>query len=783
MSFKFAARTLLELGKELISSDEVALYELIKNAVDAQSPRVEIIVNIQLCNSDYREAIARINEEDGTPREVTHFIHSKLIDPDSAGSMTLLRELRGIDSRKKFTRRLEKFYDGFNYIEIRDIGHGMNLTDLNEVFLRIGTHSRRNENVAGVRNLGDKGIGRLSAMRLGNQLQVMTARSKDQYWNLLKIDWTLFSHDDDVDAESIEIEPEIGDEKGNANEHGTTIRISALQADWDLVRFTDILQGRIARMVDPFEFGLANRLIVARHNGKRVHIPSIPKLLLRAAHAVCHAEFRMDGQTPILEGEVDYRYRHRKRTIDARGAEIYSLAQNAVKRRAKRGHAAFKLVPIRPAAFERLGDFKCDIYWYNRRVVAAVDGLTNKIADTRREISNWSGGPMLYRYGFRILPYGDQKDDWLALDEIAFGQKGFKLNRQQVIGRVLIETPHNALSEQTNRQGLIDSDTFDALQKILLWIVHTEMRGLINEADNIEFIERRKAEQDTHTISNARVRVEVALAHLREHVGNSAGDEIDNLSQSVEKLTMHSQNLVSRIEAVIEEAEEEREKFVYLAGIGLMTEFIFHELERAVSYTIDMISRGAVHQTTIESLKEQLKTLHKRIAAFDELTSEKRQRKSNFDLIELVRIILKNHAREFERHRLVVDFKYPPYPFKIKAVRGMTIQILENLVVNASYWLKQQKHFETDFKPRITITINAKDKCLTIEDNGPGVVKERRERIFQPFITSKPTGQGRGLGLYIARDMASYHNWKLYMDEELGRIREGRTNMFVLDME
>ena len=63
-------------------------------------------------------------------------------------------------------------------------------------------------------------------------------------------------------------------------------------------------------------------------------------------------------------------------------------------------------------------------------------------------------------------------------------------------------------------------------------------------------------------------------------------------------------------------------------------------------------------------------------------------------------------------------------------------------------------------------------------------VEDRRERIFQPFITTKPTGQGRGLGLYIARDMAEYHGWRLYMDDDIGRtpFREGRTNMFVLDM-
>ena len=173
---------------------------------------------------------------------------------------------------------------------------------------------------------------------------------------------------------------------------------------------------------------------------------------------------------------------------------------------------------------------------------------------------------MLYRYGFRILPYGDPKDDWLALDETAFGERGFKLNRQQVIGRVRLETPHSALSEQTDREGLIVSDTFDALRKVLLWLVHTEIRGLINEADEIELIERRAAEQDAKTVSNARNRVDAALMRLREHVGDTASDKIDDVSRSVKNLTAESQSLIKRIEAVVEEADEERQKFVYLAG-------------------------------------------------------------------------------------------------------------------------------------------------------------------------------------------------------------------------
>ena len=160
MSFKFSARTLLELGKELISSDEVALYELIKNAVDAQSPRVEIVVNVLLRNSDYKEAIAQIREEGRNPAEVRNSVRGKLINPESADSITLLDELYKITQKEDFLEKLTSLYNDLNYIEVRDTGHGMSFDELSEIFLRIGTSSRRKENLQGAQNLGDKGIGR-----------------------------------------------------------------------------------------------------------------------------------------------------------------------------------------------------------------------------------------------------------------------------------------------------------------------------------------------------------------------------------------------------------------------------------------------------------------------------------------------------------------------------------------------------------------------------------------------------------------------------------------------
>ena len=270
-------------------------------------------MSIQLSRSHYREAVARITEEKRRQSEVVDFIRGVLVDSENEAATELLADLQQEFRERDFLKKLKAFYDDLNYIEVRDTGHGMSLGDLTDVFLRIGTHSRRNENLDGARNLGDKGIGRLSTMRLGDHLRVKTSKSGERYWNLLDIDWTRFSDEDDIDADQIDIEPEIGDEKAETEEHGTIVRVSALRGDWDDVRFADILQGRIARMVDPFVPGSANRLIVARHNGKRVQVPSIPEPLLRAAHAVCHVNFRMDGHTPVLTGEIDYRLRHRKR--------------------------------------------------------------------------------------------------------------------------------------------------------------------------------------------------------------------------------------------------------------------------------------------------------------------------------------------------------------------------------------------------------------------------------------------------------------------------------------
>lgn len=774
MAFKITARTLLELGAELISSDGIALYELVKNSVDAGSEVVKISVQSVLTHSKYQQALEEIDDNLSLETIKNNLNSWLLSDAPSAEKRKFNALLEGAGlNRTRFRGALVTGYHQMNYIQIEDEGEGMSLEDLEEVYLTIGTRSRRDQksrlekenSETGRFPLGDKGVGRLSVMRLGDQMDVVTSTAGERHWNTLSIDWRQFSHDSDALLGDIDIHPEKGSRKEDRSQQGMTLTISGLKSDWDKSKFSDLLESEFPRMVDPFDRWRANRLFRIYFNGSQVTLTKIEKRLFELAHAEVNFELRYEDHRPVVSGEMDYKLlTNKKRAISISETELVAITG------------------ARPTILKNLGPFDVRFIWFNRLYLTALDGIGTK-RDVGDLVNKWAGGLMVFRDGYRINPYGGPEDDWLHLDKKAFSSKGYKLNRNQIIGRVRLSWRNRNLVEQTNREGLVDNEYKDAFIKILQRVLEdfkTFSQNIQNDLKKEELV----------SVDTLRRRVDKAKTEIHRKIREIAVDvpeqavRLNEVERLVNQLALH----IEGVDKIIKGYKDERQKFVHLASLGLMIELILHELGRASSVTlgtlesIDLKTLPGRMPAIFQTLETQLKTLQKRIQTLDPLSTARRQIKESFDVIQVVNQVVDARAAQADRHNVNVDIDTKgANSWTVRAVKGMMIQIIENLLANSFYWLKHQKIVNPQFKPKINITLDSKAKLISVTDNGPGVDLSRAKEIFLPFVTSKPPGQGSGLGLYIAREMAEYHKWSLDISM-VTRRAENVLDTFVLDM-
>ncbi|HEY5824197.1 MAG TPA: HAMP domain-containing sensor histidine kinase, partial [Cyclobacteriaceae bacterium] len=94
-----------------------------------------------------------------------------------------------------------------------------------------------------------------------------------------------------------------------------------------------------------------------------------------------------------------------------------------------------------------------------------------------------------------------------------------------------------------------------------------------------------------------------------------------------------------------------------------------------------------------------------------------------------------------------------------------------NLTSNAFYAVSQRRALdETEYEPTVTVcTKKSGDKItISVKDNGSGIPDSIKGKIFQPFFTTKPVGQGPGLGLSLAHDIVKAHGGSLKIETQVG---------------
>jgi two-component system NtrC family sensor kinase len=110
-------------------------------------------------------------------------------------------------------------------------------------------------------------------------------------------------------------------------------------------------------------------------------------------------------------------------------------------------------------------------------------------------------------------------------------------------------------------------------------------------------------------------------------------------------------------------------------------------------------------------------------------------------------------------------------------------RVILNLITNAFYTVSEKKkQAGNDYEPIVTVSTKTVKPPLgglgvevTVKDNGNGITSKVFDKIFQPFFTTKPTGEGTGLGLSLSYDIVKVHGGELKVE-----TKEGEGSTFII---
>lgn len=226
------------------------------------------------------------------------------------------------------------------------------------------------------------------------------------------------------------------------------------------------------------------------------------------------------------------------------------------------------------------------------------------------------------------------------------------------------------------------------------------------------------------------------------------------LQRMNEELTENQLLLEQRIAERTQELQESQAHLVQQekhAAFGLLAAGIAHEVGNplaAISSLVQMLNRRPTDEYTREKLEmvdDQLRRIQRTLRELVDFSRPATTQKSKCDIHEIIDVAL-NIAKYYKRKKgKQITTRYAESLPLLRTARDQVVQILLNLILNAMD--------ATSEGGTIEITTRLEDGWIqvAIADDGHGISAENRERIFQPYFTTKETGTG--LGLFVCRSI------------------------------
>ncbi|HTG44855.1 MAG TPA: ATP-binding protein [Verrucomicrobiae bacterium] len=662
-AFRPRARLLALLGEQLIDNARLAVFELVKNAYDADANKVVVTLD-----------------------------NPKRID----GKIT-----------------------------VQDDGSGMPLHILTDVWLEPGADLREQQKLALIRTprfrrlpLGEKGVGRFAAHKLGNKIEVWTRAADDPEYHV-KIDWSEQVNKRYMDETLITIRESPG-KAFKSGQSGTKIEITELRSLWSrgdvrrLWRNVTSISGPFVT-TDDFDVTLS-----APDNNVWL------RGLLDVSDILGSALWVFDFD--FFDGKFKWNYRFRPpRGMGLKGREGNSKNEGLPfpKKLAVDLLDTKKPPKIVPAEFSKgVGPVNGSFFVFDQdREVVAFLKESVQINDFLEE----NGGVRVYRDDIRVYSYGEPGDDWLGLDLRRVNQPTKAISNNNIVGIINLNMEDSkGLREKTSRDGFDQNEEFHHLRAIVL--------------SALSFLEGQR------TVDKSRMRQVLAKTGRESKISPNAA--LTELRAEMKKRKTEPA-IVKLVDKVEQRVKQMQDTFLRPGATQMHVATLFHEVEHGVRALYAAIQRG-------EKLELLEKRSHSLIELLDSFSNFFRKTPAA-DLLmsDVVKMVLQLNADRFERHEIVLSFPLGTKEvgdFRIRAPQNIVMGAISNLLDNSIYWLDQK--WPDGMRPRkraIRITVSdlySEGPALIVADNGPGY-QLAPEDVLQPFITLKPDGMG--IGMYYNR--------------------------------
>jgi len=782
------AHALVQLGEQLISDDEQAILELIKNSYDADAEWARVQIDTTYVPSEY--------------------------DPAPA--------------------------EAVGKIEIEDNGFGMDRSGIMHGWLFISVSLKRHQKISGQRTpkflrlpLGDKGLGRLGTMKLGNFLSIETRHSETEEGWLVTFQWS--------DAKSGTPLDEVPISQIRVPANGTTgtiVRIFGLNdlAGWRNPVRRKRLETKLSGLLSPFQ-PISNFEVSVKLDNRAVDMAQIgPRLRETAA---VRFDYDWNGSRLEIAGRLKLAW-FRKKTagydeyIGRDGGKAFFEHLQSKKGLVKevqpescREPSWFlcisKTLEAKDLAFVAEhatdpGPFSGSLDHFDLDETLFIPKDLFQTAGDYRDLIKDLAQVYVYRDGFGIR----MPSDWLKLGAAWTSQSGFySLKPSNTIGYFQLSVENNPqLIEKSDREGFTENDAWRGFALITRVVASTANKALnrlgkaaskfLNEKTGLHSADEdstanygelvKRLDHILATSDAVRSDMQQHAEIRRRALGNLEGatrlfvldlnqakdkrdrakaflDSIEKLEAElaadhaqVDKLTTElssQRDLASIIRRRIDDFDERTRLLFEMVGVGLSAQALAHDappmLEHLEHQAQALRKLAKARDVDVGRISESADSLAAAVAAVRQMLdfvqpmlrgrrlTKRRAKISTFarDFYELRGARL--YTRGIKWHLDSEAMR----DFEISFNAGRFNQVLDNLTTNSEYWIEQVYGVNSG-KGRITIEIA--DPELIFYDNGPGVRPDLEESIFDLFSTGKDQSEGNGLGLFITRQLLARDN-------------------------